>query len=283
MEVIFFVVDLESLMDDGRKRPRHGENDVVVNVPADSEGAAEDLRALIDAVASELKKDGLIAEAEAGLAARHLFQTFSAGQKKKPAAAAPAVEQNLQDGSWVCECGNQNYPSRTICNMRSCGRPRPFSSNDHQSNLMLMQQQHQIQQPMMQPMMHAQQHQQVAFQQAHHSQGRVPEGSWVCESCSNLNYASRTFCNSHKCGRPRSLPPGGSQAMGQVAPSNMPPSHQHIPHGMGGSAEAGGNWTCPSCGNVNYPSRTVCNRHSCKVPRPAAYPDEQLGVFHPLH
>merc|ERR1719291_939379 len=26
---------------------------------------------------------------------------------------------------WTCVCGNENYAGRTICNMRSCGKPRP--------------------------------------------------------------------------------------------------------------------------------------------------------------
>lgn len=28
-------------------------------------------------------------------------------------------------------------------------------------------------------------------------------------------------------------------------------------------------WTCPSCGNVNFSFRTTCNMHNCAQPRPA--------------
>ena len=28
-------------------------------------------------------------------------------------------------------------------------------------------------------------------------------------------------------------------------------------------------WTCPSCGNVNFSFRTTCNMRNCTQPRPA--------------
>ncbi|CAI5976066.1 unnamed protein product [Closterium sp. NIES-65] len=38
----------------------------------------------------------------------------------------PRVQAAAPDGSWACsECGNVNYPFRSHCNRRHCGRPRP--------------------------------------------------------------------------------------------------------------------------------------------------------------
>lgn len=30
-------------------------------------------------------------------------------------------------------------------------------------------------------------------------------------------------------------------------------------------------WTCPSCGNVNFSFRTTCNMRNCTQPRPAEH------------
>ncbi|EER08632.1 p53 binding protein, putative [Perkinsus marinus ATCC 50983] len=62
---------------------------------------------------------------------------------------------------------------------------------------------------------------------------RQTEGSWQCELCGNINYASRRFCNMNKCHAPRPL----------------------------------GEWRCV-CGNINYRNRSVCNMRKCGLPRP---------------
>merc|ERR1712165_617806 len=36
-----------------------------------------------------------------------------------------------------------------------------------------------------------------------------------------------------------------------------------------------GSWVCPSCGNLNYPHRTVCNDKNCGHPRPSG--NENVG------
>ncbi|CAI5508968.1 unnamed protein product [Closterium sp. Naga37s-1] len=43
-----------------------------------------------------------------------------------PAWERAGVQAAAPDGSWACsECGNVNYPFRSHCNRRHCGRPRP--------------------------------------------------------------------------------------------------------------------------------------------------------------
>ncbi|CAI5989888.1 unnamed protein product [Closterium sp. NIES-64] len=43
-----------------------------------------------------------------------------------PAWGRAGVQAAAPDGSWACsECGNVNYPFRSHCNRRHCGRPRP--------------------------------------------------------------------------------------------------------------------------------------------------------------
>merc|ERR1712228_1143260 len=71
---------------------------------------------------------------------------------------------------------------------------------------------------------------------------QAPPGSWVCVSCSNVNWPTRMECNGRNCGKPRDEVDGG--------PADTP------------SAPAGA-WECTSCGNVNWPQRTVCNKRDC--------------------
>lgn len=79
----------------------------------------------------------------------------------------------VQEGSWVCvECGNINFPQRSTCNGRSCGKPRsevdggpPTPGAD--------------------------------------SKTRLKPGSWVCGACQNINWPDRETCGMRKCQMPR--------------------------------------------------------------------------------
>ena len=101
----------------------------------------------------------------------------------------------------------------------------------------------------------------------------------VCTACGNNNFAFRATCNMRKCGAPKPDGTGAPAAMdggggggGYDGPA---------PQGVGSNAaDAGpapeGSWAC-SCGNVNYPFRTECNRRNCGLPRGAEAPPASQG------
>lgn len=120
-----------------------------------------------------------------------------------------------------------------------------------------------------------------------------PEGSWLCVNCNNVNYANRMVCNTRKCGMSH---PGLRQAAAFAQaqefqqphqfqarlpprpprPAAPPPPAAVVAQSPRGGPE--GSWTCLQCGNVNYPTREVCNTRKCRAPRPdlasAVVPDE---------
>jgi len=250
--------------------------EINLTLPADDESGTIELKALIDRVAAELKASGAIPQEDSGLAARYLFESFGAnsvgiienGAKSvdasQSASSSEKPAQPEKPGSWTCPaCGNVNYPHRTHCNMRSCGRPRPGLIPAAVPMITQMA-------PAVQPI--TQMAPPVLPKRAVKSDdlANAPAGSWICEYCGNLNYATRTHCNAHKCGRARSegaiTVTSGYTPVAQPAPAPSMPA-QSTPTLV---VDSDGNWTCPACGNINYPSRTKCNRRSCGLPRPAA-------------
>lgn len=97
----------------------------------------------------------------------------------------------------------------------------------------------------------------------------MPEGSWICLACHNVNFPNRDTCNKRVCGRPRSEvdggPPPGTAGAHAQKKSDLPPPD--------------GSWACAACGNVNWPLRTTCNRKTCGHPRdaPAPAPAPSVG------
>merc|ERR1740121_903249 len=79
------------------------------------------------------------------------------------------------------------------------------------------------------------------------------EGDWICRACNNHNFKTKDACN--KCQGPKTnaYPLAGVSSKGG---SN------------GGASQKGGNnggaregdWTCPSCSNLNWAKREKCNR-----------------------
>lgn len=199
-------------------------------------------------------------------------------------------------GSWVClSCRNVNFPSRVLCNGRTCGKPReevdggpptmPGTSPGVSPRLPrgggfeMLRLKDDVCQSVcggsttMGSLTQAQVQGTLSsmIANAARSEGlgaaTFPEGSWVCLACDNVNFPTRVECNGRGCGCPRSEIDGG------------PPNDTHVRKMFGGTGQVSqatvtgtpppGSWTCPSCQNVNYPSRTQCNRRNCNLPRPA--------------
>jgi len=120
-------------------------------------------------------------------------------------------------------------------------------------------------------------------------------GDWLCQVCSNHNYASKQACN--RCATPKGLTtaahgvkqlrpgdwlcdgPGGCNNVnfasrrqcnkcGRDKPaSSTSVSASAATAGMAGTANVrAGDWGCVKCGNHNYASRTACNK--CQEPKP---------------
>lgn len=148
--------------------------------------------------------------------------------------------------AWKCpKCDNFNYGGRRVCNMRKCATPKPIEP-------------------------------------------------WTCPSCGNDNHANRPFCNMRSCGlaKPglsakdivktsglRGDIPGFSGACRPVNQmQQMQQMQMFFPGGlMGAMMQHGGNnppgsWACTTCGNINWPTRSVCNgkKGQCGLPRGAA-------------
>lgn len=186
--------------------------------------------------------------------------------------AVMPVSQSQPQGSWKCQsCGNINYPLRTHCNSKRCGKPREEVDGGAPETFGvfpgvfggpmttgLFTLPTRVTMPVQMPL--------------------APPGSWVCLACQNVNYPLRTSCNGKNCGRPREGVDGGAPGTAAVAEnsglqagtmmglSGIPPVRCD---GLLVPQTPAGSWICPTCQNVNYPNRTHCNKHSCGLPRPA--------------
>jgi len=130
---------------------------------------------------------------------------------------------------WTCEeCGNFNYESRKVCNIRACRAPKPSSP------------------PLASPPPSA---------SPPPNSSEHTRGGWDCPRCGNFNFDTRNVCNMRKCRAPR---PRGANAQ-SVGPATAI-------GGNGGGGKAG--WSCPECGNFNFSTRRLCNRRACRAPRP---------------
>ncbi|KVI05712.1 Zinc finger, RanBP2-type [Cynara cardunculus var. scolymus] len=81
------------------------------------------------------------------------------------------------DNDWKCpKCGNVNFSFRTVCNMRKCNTPKPGAQaakpGKSSSKLIFL----------------------------YFAKPDMPDGSWKCDKCNNINYPFRTKCNRQNCG-----------------------------------------------------------------------------------
>lgn len=238
-------------------------------------------------------KPGLTA-AELGLVAGAKAGTGGVGSMGGMQPMQGAQNSDSPPGSWLCQCGNINYPTRTTCNRGVCGLPRHVGmvkeiggygggmgmggtsgkggmgmgngyGNGYGGMGMGMGRGMGMGMGMgtgggfgMGGMMGMPNTRGGVKKGVPDKSG--PEGSWVCSSCGNINFPTRTTCNRGVCGKPREEvdagpPPPEGGGKGQ----NPFRQQAEIPDGA---------WTCEGCGNVNFPTRTVCNRRVCGLPRP---------------
>ncbi|CAG9835644.1 unnamed protein product [Diabrotica balteata] len=83
------------------------------------------------------------------------------------------------------------------------------------------------------------------------------DGDWLCEDCSNFNFARRSTCN--RCGKSKSH---------SIAASNKRKLGTEI--GKAAAEKSRGlfsadDWQCNKCGNVNWARRQSCN--VCNAPK----------------
>mmetsp|Transcript_12156 Transcript_12156/g.16792 ORF Transcript_12156/g.16792 Transcript_12156/m.16792 type:complete len:306 (+) Transcript_12156:259-1176(+) len=137
---------------------------------------------------------------------------------------------------WICpSCGNFNYDTRVVCNIRNCRRPKP-GANPHGAQSMA------------------------------NNQNRP---GWSCPRCGNFNFDARSFCNMRRCRFPRPLTMGAGALGLDAGALGLALGAAALPNGAAGNSEGILGWTCPSCGNFNFDSRMNCNRRHCRLPRPA--------------
>jgi predicted nucleic-acid-binding Zn-ribbon protein len=105
-----------------------------------------------------------------------------------------------------------------------------------------------------------------------------PAGAWLCTGCGNVNFKHRDYCNTKVCGLPHpdrmAVPMMGGAHMGKGMPMMMPMPMPQAFESQMVAAVAGAklDWTCSSCGNLNYGSREICNTRKCQAQRPPTWP-----------
>jgi len=121
---------------------------------------------------------------------------------------AERPERELKNGDWECQsCGNYNFGQREICNWSSCNEKRPdwateiFNNRDKEEAQEDSNQQKRPRSEMEDP--------QDLQKKTKFSGVHVPDGSWICPECSNLNYPHREVCNKRNCRAPRPSPEEG--------------------------------------------------------------------------
>lgn len=158
-----------------------------------------------------------------------------------------------ENGNWQCrQCGNVNFATRDVCNR--CGAMKEDDASGELEELDSFEAGVEEVRPV----------------RASKAPVAGENGNWTCDHCGNVNFGSRVVCNKCQAPRPQRAPPPPPA----YAPAYVPPPHfpSQAPSQKGGAPRAGvdGNWACPQCQNVNFASRTVCNR--CGWAKPANQP-----------
>mmetsp|Transcript_71219 Transcript_71219/g.123664 ORF Transcript_71219/g.123664 Transcript_71219/m.123664 type:complete len:251 (+) Transcript_71219:37-789(+) len=91
----------------------------------------------------------------------------------------------------------------------------------------------------------------------------TPQEMWTCPGCGNENYPNRLFCNMRRCQQAK---PG--LTFKELKRSEHRPASPAMTNGSANGLPGPPAWTCPACGNQNYPGRWQCNSKKCSIPYP---------------
>jgi len=189
------------------------------------------------------------------------------------------------EGSWECPfCHNINWPKRTSCNREGCHMPKELNGQEHPegswaclacSNINWSKRTECKKCKTPKSGLGA-----LGLGLKLPGMAGAQPGSWVCPNCANVNWPARTVCNKPACQTPRPQNIGGLDLLGRgLDPFTL----QSVLGGLGAQGGFGlqgghppGSWPCPSCGNINWPKRTQCNKPGCGAARPG-YNSENPG------
>lgn len=152
-------------------------------------------------------------------------------------------------------CGNHNFASREVCN--KCAAPKAGGAG---GGFGAVKKQATANRAMPFP---------AAAGPA--AIGTMRPGDWCCSACGNHNFANREVCN--KCKMPKMASMMGGMGMFQgMTPqimANMMPGMMNAGNAKPTGAMRPGDWKCHACGNINFASRTHCNKAECGVAKSA--------------
>eukprot|EP00747_Dinoflagellata_sp_TGD_P223318 gnl/TRDRNA2_/TRDRNA2_94911_c0_seq1.p1 gnl/TRDRNA2_/TRDRNA2_94911_c0~~gnl/TRDRNA2_/TRDRNA2_94911_c0_seq1.p1 ORF type:complete len:270 (+),score=29.76 gnl/TRDRNA2_/TRDRNA2_94911_c0_seq1:31-810(+) len=176
------------------------------------------------------------------------------------------VNRANEPGSWVCVCGNVNFPGRTVCNSRKCGLPQSMGDQAI-----------------------------VAAAGGYSTVGGVPTMPGVpavMGADPNAGMMVNTVMMAPGVGgmpgqmlQPMGQPMGqqmlqpmaqpmlqaqavpGTMQTGMSAMTTGGNSGQSKPRPNPQDPPPPGSWMCIACNNINWPMRSSCGRRTCGQPR----------------
>jgi len=197
------------------------------------------------------------------------------GREVNELASLMGVDQS----SWLCRCGNDNYWFREVCNRKNCQAPKPEPYSPRGLN---MPRGINVNPPRDSRPMFARgmQRGNIGGRYEHMAMGGAQD--WRCPNCGNHNWAIRMVCNNKTCNmqNPNARDSSGRRIWVCIKCSNKNYLHREVCNKekcdekrpkeikLTSNILPNGDWECGKCGNINYSTRTVCNRRTCDNPAP---------------